>query len=342
MVLYVNHLGTEEAFAYRDNILFKQTGERYADSWGHIQPWYYYLTSVIPALWFPLPLLLLALVRPLSETARYRPIIPVLLVWILLVLVFFSLSPGKRGVYLLPALPMLALVLAPIVSSQRPARWFPPVLTCLHLLIGAALLTVGVLAWNDHPRLVDKVSDYTSDPARLHEAGTLVFTMGSVWLLSLFGFWRSRPLGRLFAAMMVSWLLLSTWGYRILEPLRTPKNILAAAEQHIPPGGQLGMIDFREQFLLFSKNDFTHFSFFTGREQENRNAWLWMNETADSYLLVAEEIELPCFTREGAIPLGTAHRDNYLLLSDEQMTPSCAPPDTVKRFTTPNPGSWLD
>ena len=67
-----------------------------------------------------------------------------------------------------------------------------------------------------------------------------------------------------------------------------------------------------------------------------------MNETADSYLIVADQIELQCFTKEGAIPLGTAHRDNYLLLGDQQMKPSCAPPDKVKRFTTPTPGSWQD
>ncbi|MCV5233325.1 hypothetical protein OFC56_39795, partial [Escherichia coli] len=36
--------------AYRDNILFKQTGERYANSWGHIQPWYYFIVSVIPVM----------------------------------------------------------------------------------------------------------------------------------------------------------------------------------------------------------------------------------------------------------------------------------------------------
>ncbi|SFR49713.1 4-amino-4-deoxy-L-arabinose transferase [Marinobacter gudaonensis] len=337
MVLYVNHLGTEEALAYRNNILFKQTGERYADSWGHIQPWYYYLTSVIPALWFPLPLLLLALLRPLSETARYRPLITVLLAWIALVIVFFSLSPGKRGVYLLPALPMLALVLAPIASSQKPARWFPPVLTALHFVLGAALIAVGILAWNDYPRLVEKVSDYSSDPSRLHEAGTLVCALGTIWLLSLFGFWRSRAMGRLFVALMVSWLLLSTWGYRILEPLRTPRNILAAAEQQMPAGAQLGMIDFSEQFILFSKSDFTHFSYFSSLEEENRNAWLWMKETDNSFLLIAKSQALQCFDNTGATLLGTAHREQYLLLSDAQMKPECAPPQRIRRFTTPAP-----
>lgn len=342
MVLYVNNLGTEEASAYRDNILFKQTGERYTDSWGHIQPWHYYLTTVIPALWFPLPLLLLSLVRPMADAVRQRPLIAVLLVWIALVVVFFSISPGKRGVYVLPALPMFVLCLAPVLESRQPARWFPAVLTGLHFLLATALIIVGGMAWNDAPWLVDKVSDYTRDPGRLHEAGTLVFSLGLAWLISLAVFWRSDALGRLFIALMISWLLYTTWGYRILEPLRTPRNILAAAEQRVPTNAQIGMIDFREQFILFSRLDFTHFSYFSSLEQENRNAWLWMNETPGSYLIVADDKDLPCFTKQGAVYLGIAHRDSHILLSDEQMKPSCAPPETIKRFTTPAPGRWQD
>jgi 4-amino-4-deoxy-L-arabinose transferase-like glycosyltransferase len=340
MVLYVNNLGTEEALAYRNNILFKQTGERYADSWGHIQPWHYYLTSVIPSLWFPLPLLLLALIRPVKESIGRHPVILVLLIWVALVVLFFSISPGKRGVYLLPALPMFALAIAPALNIQRPARWFPAVLTGLQLLLASALITIGVLAWNDHPRLVEKVSDYSQDPTRLHEAGTLVFSMGLVWLASLAGLWRTYALERLFIAMMISWILLTTWGYRILEPLRTPRNILAVAEQSVPPNAQLGMINFKEQFILFSKLDFTHFSYFSDREQEERNAWLWMSKTADSYLIVEEGATFQCFTTNGASSLGTAHRDSYILLGDANMKPSCAPPDKLEWFTTQAPGNW--
>ncbi|WP_203298944.1 ArnT family glycosyltransferase [Marinobacter sediminum] len=342
MVLYVNGLGTEEALAYKNNILFKQTGERYVDSWGHLQPWYYYLTSVIPALWFPLPLILLALLQPLVDAIRHRPVVLVQLAWVALVILFFSISPGKRGVYLLPALPMFALALAPALSTHRPARWFPPILTGSHVLIAAALVTLGVLAWNDHPKLVEKVSDYSRDPARLHEAGSLVLTMGLVWLASLIGFWRSRPLGRLFLAMMVSWLLLSTWGYRILEPLRTPRNILAAAEQQLPPGAQLGMINFSEQFILFSKLDFVHFSYFSGLEEEERNAWYWMEGGDRRYVLAEEGLSLTCFTYDGARDLGVAHRERWRLLGPDQRRPNCAPPAKVRQFTTQTPGSWLE
>ena len=120
-------------------------------------------------------------------------------------------------------------------------------------------MAVGIVDWNDHPKRVEKVAEDSSKPAKLHEAGTFVFVIGVVWLVSLLGLWRSRALWRWFAAMMLTWLLLSTWGYEILEPLRTPRNVLAAAEQHIPSGGQLGNHDFRGTIILFSRRAFTPF-----------------------------------------------------------------------------------
>ncbi|MEI8648986.1 glycosyltransferase family 39 protein [Paraglaciecola sp. Hal342] len=38
---------------YRDNILFRQTVTRYADSWHHLKPFWYYLIEVIPLFWLP-------------------------------------------------------------------------------------------------------------------------------------------------------------------------------------------------------------------------------------------------------------------------------------------------
>jgi 4-amino-4-deoxy-L-arabinose transferase-like glycosyltransferase len=99
---------------YRDNILFKQTVTRYANSWHHIKPFWYYLSSVIPGFWLPLSLALPWLLKPwwnAIKQADARIILP--LGWIILVILFFSVSSGKRGVYVLPALPMLALIAAP-------------------------------------------------------------------------------------------------------------------------------------------------------------------------------------------------------------------------------------
>ena len=43
--------------AYANDILLKQTGKRYADSWHHVQPFWYY-AQVMMTLWLPGALLL--------------------------------------------------------------------------------------------------------------------------------------------------------------------------------------------------------------------------------------------------------------------------------------------
>lgn len=342
MMVYVEQLGTEAAYAYRDNILFKQTGERYADSWGHILPWHYFISNAIPSLWFPLPLILLAYWRPALAAVRHHRVVFTLLIWAMLVVAFFSVSPGKRGVYILPALPMFALALAVIVRNSDSAGWLGKVLTGLHGLLGIVLVTLGILAWNDHPTLVDKISDYTRNPDHLHQAGTFVLTLGLVWLVSLAMFFRSDSLYRWFSALMVSWLLFSTWGYSLAEPFRTPENVMRKTAEVLPEGAQLGLIDFAEQFILFSPLDITHFSYLDSTQEQERNAWQWMGEGADRYLLVDSDENLACFDTRGATDVGVAHRDAWIVLSADNRLGYCAPPASTKRFFTPRPARWLD
>ena len=343
MVLYVDYQGTELLTQYRDNILFKQTAERYADSWGHIQPWYYFLIEVIPALWFPLPLILLAGFAAVRQKIRTDPAVLLLFVWVALVVLFFSLSPGKRGVYILPALPMFAVALSASVTGHQPGRWLSPVLTGIQVLLGGALISIGILAWHDHPRLVDKVSDYSRDLSLLHQAGSFLIVVGLIWFAAVLGLWRQKAVIRLFAALSVTWLLYSTWGYSLLEPLRTPRNILQNAEALVAdkPGAELAIIDFKEQYILFSKLDITHFSYFSSQQEQARNAWLWMQAGQHRYLMAEQGGALDCFDVDQGKPLGVAHRDRWVLLSVEQMKPACLPPKQQLNFHTPQPGRWM-
>src|SRR5690606_37496244 len=100
MLWQVAASGSAELQAYRDNILLRQTAGRYANPWGHLKPWHYFLTQAMPTVWLPLTLLLLTqwlrLVRVLREDPRAR----ILLDWVVLVIAFFSLSRGKREVYI--------------------------------------------------------------------------------------------------------------------------------------------------------------------------------------------------------------------------------------------------
>ena len=44
--------------AYRDEILFRQTMDRYANAWHHREPFWYFFINVIPWFWLPLTLLI--------------------------------------------------------------------------------------------------------------------------------------------------------------------------------------------------------------------------------------------------------------------------------------------
>ena len=89
--------------AYLDNILFKQTATRYAEAWHHHQPAWYFL-GVIAVFWLPFSLALPWLARPWLAAWRARDArVWLPLAWGLLVLVFFSSSPGKRDMYILGA-----------------------------------------------------------------------------------------------------------------------------------------------------------------------------------------------------------------------------------------------
>ncbi|MEJ7746857.1 MAG: glycosyltransferase family 39 protein, partial [Luteimonas sp.] len=105
--------GDPEHRAYLDELLFRQTATRYVNAWHHHAPWWYFL-GVIAGFWLPFSLALPALAprwRDAWCTRDARVWLP--LAWALLVLLFFSASPGKRDMYILPMLPMVALAAAP-------------------------------------------------------------------------------------------------------------------------------------------------------------------------------------------------------------------------------------
>ncbi len=94
---------------YFHELVFVQTFGRYADPWHHYRPVWYYL-QVMATIWLPAVLLLPWLIPRWREALRARDARVLLpLGFALLYVVFFTSSRGKRDVYILSALPMLAL-----------------------------------------------------------------------------------------------------------------------------------------------------------------------------------------------------------------------------------------
>jgi hypothetical protein len=105
---------------YLETLLFRQNLTRYADPWHHLQPWYYYL-EVIPADFFPWSMFLPGAIWIgwRRSTVEERRGFQLALCWTLVTLVFFSLSPAKRTVYVLTMYPAMSLLLAAALAEIR-------------------------------------------------------------------------------------------------------------------------------------------------------------------------------------------------------------------------------
>ena len=126
---------------------------RYADSWVHRGPWYYYFgeltTGAFPwSLFVPGAVFLGWRARREPSTGFVAGASPVVLplAWLVSGFAFFSLSSSKRGAYLLPLYPALALLVGWLwdraLAAERPTRWLTVPLGLLTAVAG--LLAVGL------------------------------------------------------------------------------------------------------------------------------------------------------------------------------------------------------
>ncbi len=146
---------------YFEIIVLKQNVTRYAEPWHHFQPWYYYLT-VVPADFFPWSLFLPGSIWVLwrRATGDERRGFHWAFAWIVVTLVFFSLSPAKRTVYILTMYPAMALLVGAAAAEVR-RSWprlggFWTVPSALVALVATALPIAGTVAVRFYPEKVAK------------------------------------------------------------------------------------------------------------------------------------------------------------------------------------------
>lgn len=329
MLLLVEYSNNPIFEQYRDNILFKQTATRYANPWHHIKPFWYYLTSVIPLFWLPLCLMFPWVLKYWKNAfyAADRRVI-LLLSWIVLVVLFFSISPGKRGVYILPAVPMLALAIAPYLEEILTQKWLNRIIWAVIALIAIVLTTVGLAGILDIEALVALEEKFHVQP------WALILTLGLfASFASLYSLKKEKFISWIIFVPSL-WILYSTWGYQIRDPLKTPKNIFVQLAKHMPANAELGIVGLREQFLLFSPFKTTHFGYHTPQHLQFMKAWQWQPKAAGRYILSFKKADLTCFDSNQAVSMGRAHRKDWVLFKlDSRLTTCEQAPDDVFAFT---------
>jgi 4-amino-4-deoxy-L-arabinose transferase-like glycosyltransferase len=297
--------------AYRDEILFLQTVQRYTDAWHHREPVWYFLIEVIPWAWLPVTLLLPWLVRRWRDDWCERDLrIALLLSWVVLVVVFFSLSTGKRGIYVLPAVPAVALACAPHITWLIAQRTAQRAMFFLAAGVSVACVLALILLAIQPERRSEILTAYGID---VFAPLLLITALAAVACVIA----RPRRGPIAFASVLVSVLLVvSFWVNPVLNENRSGAAFAARVEELADPAAELGLVAFKEQYLLSIRREVVHFGHARWRQwkQEAADAARWLADSPTRQLVVSEHARVECFSAAQAQSLGFANRTQWFIV----------------------------
>jgi len=322
-MMFVTSAGGE-LLAYREEILFQQTVTRYADAWHHHEPFWYYPVRVMPLLWLPLTALLPWLVPAWRkafnlDVDRRDTFVAVLLAWVLLVVLFFSASSGKRGVYVLPAVPALAMAAAtwlPQVLRARRSRQVGFILGCV--LTAVVVIGAGYFVF-DAGAAARVVRDYGLHPV-LPLALAGVLGLVSLALFRVRDGWLAY--GGVLAGVLVTVGLIINPG---IDEVRSGRAFMARVAQASADFAELGLVGAKEQYLLELRRPSVNFGHarWREREQEAADAAAWFAAGPGRALLVDENVRKLCFQDASAIELGRANNAEWSLVTGGEVDAQC-------------------
>jgi 4-amino-4-deoxy-L-arabinose transferase-like glycosyltransferase len=321
-------LRTPAYLAYVRDILFHQTADRYVDSWAHAQPFWFY-AQVLVRSWFPLCLLYLPMLPHWRRALRERDarlLLPLL--WCALVVLFFSIPRGKREVYVLPALPMMALAMAPYLGGMLRGRWLHRLGLGLALLAGAAYLGGSLWALLAHPRFARRLAD-GYELARGGRGLWLATAAVGVVFLAAAALGRARRGAWAFAGgMAAAWVAWSLATYPLLNANQSMAGLMRAADARIGPGGELGLVAWREEALLQAVRPPVEFGFTRPWHEQMRDALAWQaGAPRRRWILLDADAALPrlCVDRARTVRLGVANRNEWRMFDGAAVLPGCRP-----------------
>ncbi|KZC20807.1 dolichyl-phosphate-mannose--protein mannosyltransferase, partial [Rhodanobacter denitrificans] len=321
MLLVAHADGDPQHAAYVQNILFGQTVHRYATPTGHLHSPFYFL-GIIVVDWLPLSLLL-----PWALPAWWRRLqrrdarflLP--LGWIVLMLLFFSFSPGKRDVYILPALPMTALALAPLLPGLLRRRGVRLAVCALTVLLAGALTAAAALAIHRHPAWAVKI-EQSLDP----QIWWMLLAIGATGLV-IVALTRVRraPLGWLLFAGVL-WSVYGLWGYPMLNGDRSARDVMVQARAMAGPDATIGLLAWKEQNLLMAAGPVAEFGFLKPWPQQYAEAIAWQRQDpAHRWIFSLDEAMGACVDRHRATYVGHANRREWWMFQANAVVPGCVP-----------------
>jgi 4-amino-4-deoxy-L-arabinose transferase-like glycosyltransferase len=237
--------------------------------------------------------------------------------WALLVLVFFSASPGKRDMYILPALPMACLALAPLLPGIVRRRGARRLAFAFAILLAAVLAGAGAALLLPDSALAARLAlERGLAAAQLRAAGWMLLAMGAGIAVAMAWSGARRAHLGMIAGLASTWVLFGLVAYPLLDASSSSRDLMHEARTRIGPTAELGLVAWKEQNLLMAEGPTRTFGFRRAPADQLHAAAAWQAQApASRWLLAQDTALLPCVDRTRAVALGAANRREWSLLS---------------------------
>ncbi|RDZ27502.1 ArnT family glycosyltransferase [Lysobacter silvisoli] len=315
MVIAATGHGSPEYRGYMDDILLRQTAKRYGNSWDHGQPpWYF--AQVVLTMWLPTMLALpWALPAWRRRLRRRDPRYLLPLAWWALVLLFFSIPNGKRDMYILPALPMVCLALAPLLPGILRKRWPRRLTGGFAWVMALALAGLGAAMWFGEPGFERKLVAERGLAEGARAMAASLMAVGVWGIASLCWFGPRRPVAGLLSLLTGLWVGFGLLMAPLLNDSSSARGLMTEVGRRIGPDAELALVAWREQNLLMADRPATTFGFKLDFDEQMRRGLAWQAQSPRTRWLLVQDVALAdCVDAQHSLHMGNANRRGWTLV----------------------------
>lgn len=300
-VFWLFFAGIYAGFDYSKSLVFKQTFTRYFEPWHHYAPFYYYFLIILadgfPFIFMFIPALIESYKRKLLKEKQFLYPLVILFVY----LIFFSISSGKRSVYILPVYPLIAIFLSFAIE-----KWLTLDFPKKRLTIFTSV--TFVFPFFTIIYLYKRVTPFYSFDILVLVFGFLFYLLG-IFFFIYFLLKKNEFYPQLFTICTIILVLTSLPALHTLDKIKTPYDFVSSIKPFTKCGIELGVYP----DLVPSVNYYLEKNTKVFKEKEEEKAFSFLR---DGNLLLIKEKDTAKISQENSfvVTKGQIGDDKYLLL----------------------------